>query len=207
MGRTFACAALVLLAGARAAEARQVPVATAADLTAAIAGALPGDEIILQSGEYDLTGADCTANATAAAPILVRADKPLGAVIKFNALEGFRVAGANWQFESLSIRGVCPNDADCEHAFHVFGGADGFVMRNNYVVDFNAQLKVNAAPTTAGGPYVIPNQGLVEGNEITDLHPRATTTPVTKLDIDTGDGWIVRANYIHDFHKTNTDPV
>lgn len=196
----------VVFAGGTA-EARQVPVATAAELSAAIAAAAPGDEIILQSGEYALTGADCTANGTAQAPIVVRAATPLGALIKFNALEGFKVSGAHWQFQGLGIRGVCPNDADCEHAFHVFGGADGFVLRGSYVVDFNAQLKVNAAPLTAGGPYVIPNRGLVEGNELGDKHPRNTTTPVTKVNIDTGDGWIVRANYIHDFHKTNSDPV
>jgi MYXO-CTERM domain-containing protein len=200
-------AAALIVSHAAAASARQVMVATPTDLAAALAAAQPGDEIILADGQYNFGGADCTANGTADAPIAVHAQHPLFAVLLSTALEGFKVSGANWQFSGLDVRGVCPNDADCEHAFHVFGGADGFVLRASRVSDFNAQLKVNAAPVTTGGPYVIPNRGVVEGNEIFDTHARNTTTPVTKLDIDTGDGWIVRANYVHDFGKTNTDAV
>src|SRR5690606_2522753 len=64
-------------------------------------------------------------------------------------------------------------------------------------------LKVNA---TAGGA-AIPHGGLVEGCEIYDTRARDTGNPVTKLNIDSGDGWIVRANYIHDFHRTSSAPT
>src|SRR5690606_14992952 len=66
---------------------------------------------------------------------------------------------------------------------------------------FNAQLKVNAS---TGGAQ-IPHGGLVEYSEIADTAPRNTDGPVTKLNIDTGDGWVVRGNFIHDFHKNGGD--
>ncbi len=206
MRNYVACAVVVSsLVASNAARAMPVPVADAAALTAAIAAAKAGDEIILAPGTYALAGANCTAVGTSSSPIIVRAQTPLSAHIEFNALEGFKVSGAYWHFEGIDIKGTCPNDADCEHAFHVFGAADGFQVRLSRIFDFNAQIKVNAA--IVGATMTIPNLGLVEGNEFGDAHARNTTSPVTKINIDTGDGWIVRANYIHDFHKVNNDPT
>jgi MYXO-CTERM domain-containing protein len=145
----------------------------------------------------------CTADGTDTQPIVVHSDTPLMAHLQFNALEGFHVQGKHWHFEGLDIKGICARDSDCEHAFHVTGGADGFVMRSNRIFDFNAQLKVNADQVQ--GTWTTPNDGLVEGNELGDAHARNTTTPVTKLNIDTGDRWIVRANYVHDFHIAPDD--
>lgn len=184
-------------------------VATAAELATAIQNAKAGDEIVLAAGMYALGDVTCSANGTAAAPIVVRSATPLVARVDFSGVEGFRVPGAHWHFEGLDVHGVCPNDVDCEHAFHVFGGATGFVLRGNRIVDFNAQLKVNAERIGVGNG-VIPHDGLVEYNELFDTHARATDTPVTKLDIDTGDDWVVRGNYVHDFHgslSTSTTPA
>lgn len=181
----------------------QVDVTTPAELIAAVSSAHPGDTIVLADGTYPLTGASCSANGTAASPITVKSATPLGAHIEFDALEGFKVSGANWHFEGLDVKGVCANDSDCEHAFHVTGAADGFVLRDSRVHDFNAQLKVNAA--MIGATWVMPNGGLVEYNEIFDSHGRNTSNPVTKLNIDTGMDWIIRANFIHDAYKAGGD--
>ena len=186
--------------------AKDVPVKTVAELTSAIGAAAPGDVIILADGTYKMTGVSCTANGTPAAPITVKAATRLAAHIELDALEGFKVSGASWHFEGLDIKGTCAVDDNCEHAFHVTGGATGFVMRNNRVFDFNAQLKVNASPDGTG-KYVIPHGGLIEGNELADSRARNTGNPVTKLNIDTGDDWIVRANYIHDHHKGGGDNI
>jgi hypothetical protein len=70
---------------------------------------------------------------------------------------------------------------------------------------FNAQLKVNASQN--GSTWEIPQGGLVERSELADPRPRATSHPVTKLNIDTGDNWLVRGNLIRDFHKNAGDFV
>lgn len=196
---------LSLVAASSRADARDVPVATAAELTAAIAAAAPGDVITLADGVYALSGANCNTRGTDAAPIVVRAATPLGARVDFDGLEGFHVRGAHWHFEGLDVRGVCVDDSACEHAFHVVGAAVGFVLRGSRVRDFNAQLKVNAAPID--GVWTAPHGGLVEGNEVADTRPRVTGNPVTKLNINNGDNWIVRANLLHDFHKDGGDGV
>lgn len=201
---TVACTlSVALLSHAMPVEAAQVEVSNPAELRAAIAAAKAGDEITLLPGTYAISGSKiaCSADGTAAAPIVVRSLIPLGAKLELATIEGFAVTGDHWHFEGLDLKGLCAVDDDCEHAFHV-AGASGFVLRESRIVDFNAQLKVNA---TSGGAK-IPNGGLVEGCEIYDTRARHTDNPVTKLNIDSGDGWVVRANYIHDFHKTNGSP-
>ena len=197
--RVSLLAAAILLSLRVVAHARDVPVATAAGLRDAIATAMPGDQIIVADGSYGLTDISCVTPGTGAAPIIVRAATPLGAKLEFSGVEGFKVSGAHWQFDGLDIRGVCPVDDNCEHAFHVVGNADGFVLRNSRVRDFNAQLKVNIA--TVNAMIVAPNAGLIEYNELSDTRPRNTGNPVTKLNIDGGDDWIIRGNYIHDATK------
>lgn len=188
-----------------AAVAGATQVSDASGLLAAIAAAAPGDVIELASGTYDLTGATCAAAGTPTEPIVVRSAVPLGALIRFDGVEGFHVTGPNWHFEGLDVVGVCAVDSDCEHAFHVTGAATGFVLRDSRVVDFNAQLKVNASDSGTG--WLIPHDGLVERNEIFDTRGRQTSNPTTKLNLDTGDRWVVRDNYLHDFHKDGGDTV
>lgn len=202
VGRTAIAIGLLV---ASSAHAGVVNVSTSSELTTAITNAAPGDEIVLADGTYSITTVDCSQSGSSLLPIVVRAASPLGALIEIDGLEGFRVTGAHWHFEDLDVRGVCANDPDCEHAFHVSGAADGFVLRRSRVRDFNAQLKVNAAMVS--GTYVTPNSGLVEYNEVGDTRGRNTSNPVTKLNIDTGDDWIVRGNYLHDAYKMQGDGV
>jgi MYXO-CTERM domain-containing protein len=189
------------------ARAGEVPVKTTTELTAAVAAAQPGDTIVLASGTYAFTGGGraftASAAGTAAAPITVRSATPLGAKLTFDTLEGIVVEGPFWRFEGLDIQGVCASDSDCEHAFHVVGQATDVVLRGNRLVDFNAQLKVNTSLPAKDTPH----RGLVEGNDIHDTHGRQTSNPVTKLNIDTGDDWVVRANSIHDYFKDGGDGV
>lgn len=206
--RTVATLSAFLLLGLAqpgVAASRTVPVSTTAELTAAIAAAQPGDEIVLANGTYALGGnhgVNCANAGTVAAPIVVRAAQPLGAHVTSSAVEAFAVSAPNWWFEGLDIRGVCPDDANCEHAFHVTGRATGFRMLRNRVADFNAHLKVNA-----DGDHRQPDGGLVESNEFVNSHPRQTSGPVTPVNIDIAADWIVRGNLIRDFHKAGGNEV
>ncbi|MDC0707746.1 chondroitinase-B domain-containing protein [Stigmatella sp. ncwal1] len=191
---------VLLLLLASPALARQVNVSSVSQLQTALAGAQAGDDIVLADGTYAVNAnLSCTAHGTEQAPITVRAQNRLGALIRLNAVEGFKVSGAYWSFDGLDIQGVCADDNTCEHAFHVTGRAEHFVLRNSRVRDFNAQLKVNASQN--GATWEIPHRGLIERNELADTRPRVTSNPVTKLNIDTGDNWVVRDNLIRDFHK------
>lgn len=176
-----------------------VDVSTAQQLLDAISSAQPGDEIVLADGTYALTGASCNTAGASDAPIKVRAANRRMAHIRMDAVEGFKVNAPYWTFEGLDIEGVCADDNKCEHAFHVAGAAHHFVLRDSRVRDFNAQLKVNAS--MVNGVMTAPDAGLIEGNDIGDTRGRNTGNPVTKLNIDTGDDWIIRGNYLHDAHK------
>lgn len=190
---------VLLLSGTSLAAVKNV--SNVSQLQSALASAQAGDEIVLADGTYDVTqNLGCSAEGTAASPIVVRAANRHAAHIRFNATEGFKVSGRYWMFDGLDIEGVCAVDNDCEHAFHVTGHAENFVLRNSRVRNFNAQLKVNAAKN-GSGVYELPHRGLIERNEVYDTRARNTGNPVTKLNIDTGDDWVVRDNYLHDFSK------
>jgi hypothetical protein len=193
---------LAALAAVPAARAIVVPVTTTAELVAAIDAAQPGDVITLAPGTYTVTqNLNCDAPGTPDDPIVVRAEVLGQALIRFDALEGFKVSARHWIFENLDIRGVCSVHSDCEHAFHLFGDADFTRIRFNRVRDFNAQIKSNIT----GGQF--PDDVIVEDNELADTAPRQTSNPVTKIDVVGGRRWRVRANFLHDFEKGQGDTV
>lgn len=184
------------------AHAAEVPVANVAELEAAIATAAPGDEIVLAPGEYLVpNNLNCVAVGSADQPIIVRAET-LGEVqIKFDTLEGFHIQGAHWELSKLDIEGVCADDSDCEHAFHITGDADGTWIHHNRVHEFNAHIKANGTATGPQGERVWPDDVIVEYNEFFNAAVRQTSNPVTLIDVVGGRRWEVRGNYIHDFAK------
>jgi hypothetical protein len=199
--------ALLVVVFASLSFARDVRVTTEAELRAAVGAAQPGDIITLADGTYALNGKlSCTATGTASQPIVVRGETVWGATLESNTVIAIGVSAPFWRFEDFAMRGVCASDSNCEHAFQVTGKATDVVLRGLRLVDFNAQLKVNATPAGDGG-YDMPHRGLVEHCEIYDSRPRNTGNPVTKLNIDTGDDFVVRDNVIRDFAKNGGDFV
>jgi parallel beta-helix repeat protein len=195
-------AQLALVAG-RPRLGAGIQVATPDALRTALRQAAPGDVITLAPGTYRFQGKgiDVARAGSADAPIVVRAAQPGTVRIELETLEGFVVGAPYWRFENLNIDGVCPADDDCEHAFHVIGDGHHFASVNNTIRDFNAHFKINAA----GGRF--PDDGLIEHTTMTATHARATTKPVTPIDIVTASGWTVRANLITDFVKRDGDHV
>ncbi len=180
---------------------RKVVVGTTSDALDALEHAEPGDAITFIPGTYRFDGiyVDAHKPGEADAPISVRAEKPGSVVLEFNMVEGFLVTAPYWRFENLTIRGVCADHSNCEHAFHVVGGATHFVARGNEVLDFNAQFKING---TSGQ---FPDWGVIEGNVIRNGAARDTANPVTPIDLVAASHWRIVGNRISDFIKLQSD--
>ena len=182
---------------------RTIVVATSGEAVQAIARAEPGDVISFAPGTYRFRGPyiDVRRPGAAGAPITVRAARAGSVVLEFDMTEGFLVSAPYWRFEDLTIRGACAADSGCEHAFHVVAGASHFVARDNTILDFNAQFKVNAS---AGQ---VPDSGVIEGNLLADTRPRQTANPVAKIDLVAASHWRITGNRIADFVKAQGDGI
>ena len=176
----------------------------------ALLAAKPGDIIELAAGVHRFNQKLRLGSAgTSGAPITVRgvaASKDGGAgtdstVIEFNTTEGFLVHQPHWVFENLTIRGVCKSDKDCEHAFHIVGKAEYTTLRNNYVEDFNAHIKVNGL----AGDW--PDHGTLSYNTLTNTRPRNTRNPVTPFDLVGANYWRVTDNLVSNFAKAEGNKV
>ncbi len=180
-----------------AAPVRKVQVASTVAAAAAFANALPGDDITFAPGRYRFTGAYLAANRPGAKgrPITVRSAEPGAVVLEFDMTEGFLVSAPYWSFENLTITGVCSEHSDCEHAFHITGNATNFIARNNTIADFNAHFKIN------GVGRQMPDNGLIEGNTLSNTTVRHTGNPVTIIDMVAASGWMIRKNFLADFIK------
>ena len=177
-------------------------VASLDELQRAMREARPGAVIELLPGRYTMRrNLSTPVPGRADAPITVRAAAPQTTQILSSAEEGFVVNQPYWVFENLTIQGVCGSDGDCEHAFHVVGAARGTVIRNNRLLDFNAQIKVNGA----GGQY--PDDGLLQFNTLDNSRPRKTHLPVTPFDLVAASRWVVADNVVANFHKAQGNGV
>ena len=181
---------------------RSVAVASAVQVRAAIAGAAPGDQIVLSPGTYRFDAKLAVERpGSPAQRIVLRALQPGTVLIAFDTVEGFAVKAPFWSFENLTIRGVCARHDDCEHAFHVTGAASDFVARNNVISDFNAHFKIN------GSDGRFPDRGLIEGNTLSNAAVRDTANPVVPIDLVAASGWTIRRNLISDFVKGGGNQV
>ena len=177
--------------------ARDVPVTDAAGLTRAIAVAEPGDAILLAPGDYRLERISVIRPGRADAPIRVTAREPGKTRVQFSGTELFRVGAPHWHFIGLDIEGA----VNASHAFHVVGGADGFVLRGSRLRGFHAALKANPE----GGEA--PDDAVIEGNVFYNAAPRLTEKPVTPIDVVGGDRWVIRGNFIADFAKARGNRI
>jgi parallel beta-helix repeat protein len=181
---------------------RSVLAGSGAEVRAAIAGAQPGDQITLLPGTYRFDGKVAVEQpGNAMKPITLRAARPGTVLVEFDTVEGFTVNAPYWTFENLAIRGICARHSDCEHAFHVVGGAQHFSARNNTITDFNAHFKINGL----NGRF--PDHGLIQGNTLSNSAVRDTRNPVTPIDLVAASHWTIRRNLISDFIKGDGDRV
>ena len=188
------------------ATAAEITVSSEADLTRALLNAKAGDVIEIAPGTYDLTRKhSLKGEGTTANPIVVRAPELGAVVLHSTAVELFKLNGGYWIFENLVIQGTCQQHSRCEHAFHIVGTADGTIIRNNHLRDFNAAIKGNGV--NIGSKRRFPSNVLIEGNAFFNSTPRKTSNPVTPIDVVGGSHWVVRGNFIADFAKAGGNRV
>ena len=189
--------------GAEAAAAgREIMVDSVEQLGAAVAAAQPGDVLTMLPGHYRLThGIGLNRPGTPTSPIVLRAREPGSVAIEADTVQAFVVGGSDWRVENLTIRGVCTDHGDCEHAFHVVAGGSRFTALNNTISDFNAHFKVN------GEDGRFPDGGRIEGNTLDNSGVRRVASAVTAIDMVAVSGWTVRRNVIRDFIKGGGDQV
>lgn len=181
---------------------RTVVLSTVSELAAAMANAAPGQILEVAPGRYALAQALTTGGAgTPDRPIVVRAAKPASVEFVVTATEAVVVSQPYWVFENLDWRGDCAQHDDCEHAFHVVGGARGTVVLNNRMRDFNAHLKIN------GQDGLWPDDGLLQYSTLTYSAPRRTALPVAPIDSVGASGWQFVDNHIERVAKDGGNRV
>ena len=111
----------------------------------------------------------------------------------------FKLQAGYWVFENLIIQGVCRRHKYCQHAFYIVGAAEGTVIRNNHLRDFNAAIKGNGIVITA--KRLFPSRVLIEGNAFFNAAPRKTARRVTPINVVGGSHWVIRRNFFADFGK------
>jgi hypothetical protein len=166
---------------------------------------VPGDVIELLPGHYRIEGHGLSISRPGRqdAPITLRAARLGEVVIESAVTEAIKIDSPDWRFENLVIRGMCvpKDDSSCEHAFHIVGNAKRTVLPNNLLVDFYAHIKINGEN---GG---FPDAGTIDHNTLTDTRPRATSNPVTPIDLDAASDWLITGNLISDFIKSGGDTI
>lgn len=178
----------------------EVVVSSIADLQSAMQSAQPGRVIKIAPGTYSMPNKLSTPVAgTQAAPITVCANRLGEVTLETTNAEPFFVQHPYWRFENLQMKGVCAADSDCEHAFHIVGNADGSVFKNNRLHDYNAAFKSNGDLNQASRPF--PDYVRIENNEVRNFRPRNTSNPVNGINLDGGDHWEVRRNFVADLSK------
>lgn len=181
-------------------EARAVRAASAPEIISAVSHAKPGDVITVTPGHYGLPALRLTASGTEKHPIVLRAAK-LGAVeLRSSTTEFVKVSAPHWTIENFDIAGTCQDDSACDNAFDIVGRADGTIIRDNRIRDYNAHIKGK------GENGRFPDDVLIENNWLFDTHPRVTDNPVAPVDVIGGSRWMVRGNFIADFAKRLDHP-
>lgn len=192
---TRAPASALLLASAllaASARANTVNVTTAAELSAAVTAAQPGDTIVLASGVYNLTAPlAASASGTVAAPIrVVSAVGAHGAqlVAAGGAEEAVRISGAFWSFDGIDLAGGLYG------VRFVAGGSDGTIA-NALIRDSEAA----AVRADCGGPDAQAHcdRGAVLGVEVTRAQT-VTGCTFAGVEIVGGVGWRVERLSVHD---------
>jgi hypothetical protein len=174
----------------------ELRVSSSAELGKAMQSAKPGQIIVLNPGRYRISETLSTGTAGQQdLPITVKARQVGQVRLESTTADVFKVEHGFWVFENLQLRGSCPIQSDCKHAFLVQGGARSTVIRNNLMEDFNAHLQVN------GDEDEWPDEGLVQFNTFSNSRARDTEAVVAPINIIGASKWRLLDNHLYHFVK------
>ncbi|MBA4387401.1 MAG: hypothetical protein C0404_05430 [Verrucomicrobia bacterium] len=170
--------------------ARDIKADTAADIKNALGSAGPGDTILVKPGEYDMGGSISTGkNGTKDKPVTFACEGKKGyAILKVSGQIGMRVKSKFWVIRGIHIEG---NPGSTEATVFMDGpqGCSDILM-TDCKISGSAQHGMKGARTREKAADNI----TVEYTELFD-------TKATGFDLVSGDNWVLRRNYVHDYGK------
>ncbi|MDG3088302.1 hypothetical protein P7F88_20395 [Vibrio hannami] len=173
-------------------------------LIKALKNAQPGQTIVIEDGNYKLKAKKIKISNQRTdkhSPIHLTARNPGKVTLQLASLEGIYLNQPHWIISGLRFQGICKKHGQCEHAIHVVGNASFTQILHNEFLDFNAAIKVNRIKKA------FPDNGVIQFNHFYSSAPRNTNHPVTPINIDHGNNWLVSRNIIQDFIKTRGNKV
>ncbi|MCG7586263.1 chondroitinase-B domain-containing protein [Photobacterium sp. OFAV2-7] len=173
-------------------------------LIKALADVLPGQQIVLLNGDYPISSKRLRTTKllpTKERPITLRALEPGKATLELDSLEGLYLNHPYWRVSGLRFVGKCKQQSRCEHAIHVVGNASHTLIEHNEFIDFNAAIKVNRDKDA------FPDHGVIRHNHFFFTAARDVTKPVTPINVDHGNNWLISRNIIRDFIKLGGNQV
>lgn len=173
-------------------------------LSKALRNVSPGQHIILAPGTYSIRSKRLQISKhtpSAQQPITLRALKPGKVTLELDTAEGLYLNQPYWRITGIRFVGKCNNQARCEHAIHVVGDADHIVIEHNEFIDFNAAIKVNKYNNA------YPDHGIIQNNHFHFTGPRKVSNPVTPINVDHGNNWLISRNIIRDFIKSGGNKI
>ena len=171
-------------------SAREYRVDSSKEIKDALAKAKPGDVISVKAGIYDLGGSFSTGNnGSESKPIHFRcAGEKDYAVLKTNAVVGFRIKSKHWIISGIHVQG---SEKKTQATVFMDGpGGCGNVTMTDCKISGSAVHGMKAARTREVGV----------DNIILD-HVELFNTAKTGFDLVSGDNWLLKNCYVHDYGK------
>jgi len=187
--RTFALATVAsLVLFLSAAPAAEIRADNPGAIKSALSKAGPGDVILVKPGEYDMGGSvRLGKHGKKAAPITFRCEGKEGyAVLKVRGQIGMRISRTWWVLEGIHIAGQ-----GCSATVFADGpGGCRDVKMIDCKISGSKQHGIKSARTAEKAV----DNFVMDGCEVFD-------TAKTGIDLVSGDNWVVRNCYVHDYGK------
>ena len=208
MNRSYIIILLGIITLASSSKARRVDVATYVELRDACQSAIPGDSIIIASGEYTITGNNRIMITNRPGPVLVRSASgdPASVIIQGVSMNEdiveiiFNLDNCpQWIFDGFSTRNTY------YHAFKFDHGSTDCIIRNVFMRD-HGECGIKGTSDNVAKTY--PDRLLVEHCVIGFSTAAGSVHPVVEgIDAVGVNDWIIRSNRFINIQKSGFDSI